>query len=188
MRRIFHTVTLVTALLISGTAFADQILTERTLDNFLSSLTEVKTLSENMSPEGRAELEKYQNNQMTDLQFNPYTHAVGVLKMKYPGDYTNLYGVVTQHGFTSPEDWASAGDDIMAAYMNARVGDQMREGIAMMSNMPAETMAMMPPQAKQQMERSKSMVAELNSVPAENTALLTKHADRMDSVMQGMAN
>jgi hypothetical protein len=188
MRKIFHTVTLVAALFLSGTAFADQILTERTLDNFLLSMTEVKTLSENMSAEGRAELEKYQNNQMMDSEFTPYSHAVGVLKVKYPGDYTSLYGVVTQHGFGSPEEWANAGDDIMAAYMNVKVGDQMRQAATMMSSMPAETMAMMPPQAKQQMERSKSMVKALDAVPAENTALLTKHADRMDSVMEGMAN
>ncbi len=179
---------LAATLIFSGfSAKADQILTEMDVNNFLSTLTDVKGLTDNMSEDSRSELMGHHMQEMQDSEFSPYEHGVSVLKEKYPGDYTNLFGVVTQYGFSSPEEWAQTGDDMMAAYMNVRVGDQLRQSIVMMSQVPSGSMALMPPEALQQMERSKSIVKELDAVPAENTELMKTHADKVDAAMQAMA-
>lgn len=187
MKRILTTAFVVTIMLFSVVqANASSILTEQSLKNFLATMTGVKQMADQMSDGGRDKLINKGMQEMQNGEFTPYVSAVNTIRDTYPSDYKQLDTIISEYGFSSPEAWALTGDAVMAAYMNVSVGDQIRQGVAAMSNMDPQTMGMMPPQAKQHMERSKAMVKALDSVPAGNNALIKTHMDDIERAMNSM--
>ncbi len=176
-------------LLTVHTAAANEILTALKINSFLSTIEEVKALSDEMSPEGKKQLTDIQASAMQGNDFTPYRSGVTILKKSYPYDYTKLSDTVGSYGFNSPENWAQTGDDMMAAYVSVKMGDTAQQTMKSMSaNMNPEMMAMLPPEAKATIQKTKAMLNTLEKVPAENKKVVAPLMDKIETTMNNVAD
>ena len=185
MKKIFSLILVFTLFTSFGTAHADQVVNADTLKNFLASMTEVKTIAEQMDEAGK---DKIMQNSIAEVNgdFAPYTQAAQNLKTKYPQDYQKLENVIYGHGFSSVKEWALTGDDLIVAYMTTKVTPEAKSAMEGMQNMSPDMMSMMPPQAKAAMKKGKAMLKAMKDVPPENIKLVNAHADEIEQVMNEM--
>lgn len=149
---------------IAGAA-AENLTTVQT-QHFIDAMSEISTLSEDMRKSGHdKEIEKEIQAQAGDGTFSPLMKGMPIMHEKFPADYQALTGIVTKHGFSSPEDWASVGDRVMLSYMSIK-NDANPQMAAVVNQMTPEQMKAMPPEAQAQFQQARLMIKAASAVPA----------------------
>lgn len=186
MKSALRAVALAAVLCIVGfnPAFAGKLTADQ-VKNFVSAIPEVEVFANDMRATGKdKELEKAAEPKPGDDSFTPYQKSIVLMKEKFPEDYSRLGNIVTRHGFASQESWASAGDDVMLAYMAIKMGDQGRKSMEAIAAMPEEAKASLSPEARAQMEQAVHMMEIIGSVPAENKTALEPHLASIDQWLE----
>ncbi len=168
----------------SAAAFAGE-LTSDLAGKFVGSMSDVMTMSEDMRREGKDEvITAAAQPAPGDAVFAPYAKSIAVLKEKFPADYKKLGGLVSKHGFNSAESWATTGDDVMLSYVALKTlesNPQAMASLQAMDNMTPEMLAMMPPEAKAQMEQAKVMMQMVGAVPPANREAVKPFAGEIEN-------
>jgi hypothetical protein len=119
--------------------------------------------------------------------FSPYTAGIASLKEKFPADYTQLAGIVGKHGFSSAETWAATGNEVVKSYMALKMENLGPAGSAMMQNLSPDMLAKLPPEAREQVERSKKMMDSAAAVPAANKEAMRPYMSEFEGWAQKAA-
>ncbi|MGQ0527294.1 MAG: hypothetical protein ACT4OY_04600 [Alphaproteobacteria bacterium] len=178
---------IVTAIILTAgfsPAFA-ATLTSDQVKQFTNAIPDIEAFSTKMQKEGKDKaLEKAVRPKPGESQFTPYTKGVVALKSQFPPDYTALSGVVSKHGFATPEIWANVGDSVMQAYLATKMQGKNMEAMQAMAKLPPEMKAKLPPQAKAQIEQATSMLKIVNAAPAANKEAIKPHIPAIDAWLQ----
>lgn len=157
-------------------------LTRAQAANFVAAIPDMESLSDKMRKEGKdAVLESTVRPKPGDTDFRPYTKGAEVLKVKFPADYTLLASTVMKHGFTSAEDWAVAGDNVMMAYLATKMEGKDYKALQAMANVPPEVKAKLPPQAAAQMDQALTVMRVVQAVPPANKEIVRPHVPAIDA-------
>ena len=161
-------------------AYAETALTAARIEKFLDSVTDVDSFGEELKAAGHEDIVSSNMKVHENGKFSPYQMSIDALKKDRVADYKKLGAIVKKHGFKSQEDWASAGDGVMLTYSALKAGGNMPDYEEMTAQMTPETMAMMPPEAKAQMEAAMVMMKTLSSVTEEQKAVVSPYVSRID--------
>lgn len=116
----------------------------------------------------------------TGTNFKPHASLTEQLKLKAPEEFSKLETMVKEQGFSSTDQWAGTGDELMAAYIANKVTKEMRANKSTM----AQAIAMLPPQQKKQAEIMLTMIDVADSAPAANVAAIKPYIPQIDQAMQ----
>ena len=183
----FLTFLAIIALIVPGASIAQaaQSLSPDQVEKFVSSMDDVQVLSDAMKKDGKNEvIGKKIGEPKEGDEFTPYSRAVDVLKTEFPVDYKELGEVVAKHGFKSQEEWATTGDNVMAAYISSKIDPEAEKKMAAaQAQMTPEMVAKMPPEAVARMKQGMAMMATLKKVPAENREAVAAHKEKLEAFM-----
>lgn len=157
--------------------------------SYAQSLTpaSIQSYIKGMEPIAAFANETRQSGKQIDLQlrpsgsnFQPHASLVEQLKVKAPDEYSKLDSMVQGMGFTSTQQWAGTGDELMAAYIANKVTKEMRQNKASM----AKVVAMLPPEQKKQAEIMMTMIDVADSAPVANVAAVQPFIPQIEQAMQ----
>ena len=167
--------------LVSPAMAAQQKLSDKDVKQFVAAIGDVEGFADKLKEEGKDKALEAAVEPESGKEFTPYGNGVELLKKKFPEDYTKLTGLVTKHGFKSPENWASTGDTVMHSYMAVKIEEQNPNAFKEIKEVTPEMKAKMPPEAIQQFERATAMMKLVAAAPAENKAVVKAHMGEIDA-------
>lgn len=171
---------------VAGPAFAAETLTSAKVESFVSTMSEVKGLSDTMKTEGKNELMDAKIKALgSGEELSSYSRTVTVLKQEFPEDYKKLGKITKDKGFSSQEEWAAIGDSVMTAYVASKIDPQAKAGLeAAKAQLTPEMKAKMPPQAVAQMEQGIAMMKKLEGVPQANMDAIEPHKPAIEAFIK----
>jgi hypothetical protein len=166
-------------------AVAADNLTDQQIKNFIATMDDMRIMAEEMSAEGKDKFLNGKIQAMEGGEFTAYQQSAEVLKEELPEDYSQLQDMVKENGFSSVEDWAQIGDDVMAAYVTMQITPETREKMDMMKQMQGnpEMMAQMPSEAQQALAQSQAMIKAIENVPAENVEAIKPYREEIKTAL-----
>lgn len=157
---------------------AAQNLTENEARRFVDSLPAVTEFGNSMDESLQKGAFDEEMRPAPGEPFEPYSRGIAFLKSEDQGIYNELGDIVSDHGFSSPEVWASAGDKLFMAYM----ASQMKNS-DMPQNMTPEMIDRMPKSMQEQMKGIMAMMEQAKNVPPEDIAAMESVRDDLESYM-----
>ena len=177
------------ALALAMPAFAGD-LTEERIKGFVATLSELDELADRYDDLDELEdIGEESQDAAEGGDFNPMTMAVQ--EMRGHEIYDEFSAIVSEHGFSDPEDWASTGDRIVRAMMALEMerqghGDmraEMDEAMREMEQNPNITDEQRQ-QMRQQMEQAVSGMEAMADAPQEDIDAVKPHADELRRAME----
>lgn len=176
MKLLKKAVLILSLAVLAGPSYA-QNLTPTTIEGYIKGMEPIAAFAS----------ETRQSGKQIDLQlrptgsnFQPHASLTEQLKTKAPEEYSKLDAMVKQQGFSSTDQWAATGDELMAAYIANKVTKEMRQNKATM----AQAIAMLPPQQKKQAEIMLTMIDVADSAPAANVSAVQPYIPQIEQAMQ----
>lgn len=152
-------------------------LTSQAAEGFVQSLTDVNNLAKTMEEEGKDKIFEGNAKPVPGKKFAPYSEPLPLLKNEYPTEYKKLGKIVRKHGFKSQESWASAGDDVMLAYM---AGKMNIPAASAMPQLPPGMENQLPPEALASMKKGIAMMETMRDVPQAHKDVVSPLAPQID--------
>lgn len=165
-------------LFVCSPAIAADTLQTRDVERFVSSIDDIDQFARDMENEGKDDVLAAEP---IGASFAPYTSSIEPMKNQYPADYQRLGSIVSTHGFSSVEEWASVGDSVMLTYIAMKMERENPEFSEMASQITPEMMAMMPPEAQAQMQQSLMLMDAISDVPASNKQVVGPFMPQLDA-------
>lgn len=152
-------------------------LTSGAAEGFVNSLTDVNNLAQQMEEEGKDRIFEGQAEPVPGKKFAPYSESLPLLKSEYPAEYKELGKIVRKHGFKSQESWATAGDNVMLAYM---AGKMNIPAASAMPQLPPGMADKLPPETRAQMAKSLAVMETIRDVPQEHKDIVAPLTPKID--------
>jgi len=181
--KVFICLAIVMAIIPGGAQAAN--LTQDKVGKFVTAIPDVEVFSESMRKSGKdKQLEEAVKPEKNETKFTPYTKGVALMKTKFPEDYKSLSDISKKSGFSSAEDWASTGDNVMMAYMANKIEAQNPNALKEIKDITPEMKAKMAPPMVAQMERAIKMMKIVSATPVEDRAAVKPHAAAIDGWLE----
>jgi hypothetical protein len=142
-----------------------QTVTTDQIDRFIAVVTELQDF-ETRYPDVAADLEVQARGDLSaminqDGEIAAFERMIG--RLPAGEARSEITSVAKRNGFGSLDEFATVGDDIMMAFIALQMEGQ--DMAAMANQMPAEQLAMMPPNVRAQIETALRMAEVAKSVP-----------------------
>lgn len=169
--------------------FADD-LTDEQIEGFIATLSELDQLAERYDDmEELEDMADEQRDATEGGEFNPLSMAVR--EMRGHEIHDEFAAVVSSHGFSDPDTWASTGDRIIRAMMAMEMQQQghgdmrqeMEEAMAQMENNP-NVSEQQREQMRQQMEQAVQGMEAMADAPQADIEAVRPHAEALRRQMQ----
>lgn len=161
-----------------------QSFTEPQLQAFLSTMPQVKSVSQDMNKKGKGQFIKNNLGIISASGFSPYTSAIGLLRKEFPGHYQRLGSVVSQAGFSNLGQWSATGDAIMAAYMSNKVLPGDKNALTPIEKVSSETLATMSAKGKARIQQTQNTVKLLRNISNEDRQLVAKYKAQIEQAIR----
>lgn len=176
------------AFLVAPGAFASETLTADQVGRFLATVDEVEAFGAELEAAGKTDALAVDMQPTGGEPFKPYENGVAAMKAHYPEEHARLGGIVSKHGF-STDSWARVGDRVMIAYFAEMVAQEDPASIAesrrMMEAMDPQTLQMMPPEVRAQIDAGLAMMRMVDEAPEADRAAVRPHIATLNSAFNG---
>ena len=183
MKKCLPILTFVLLMTFSIGAYA-QSFSENQLQAFLSTVPQIKSLSNEMNKKGKGQFIKNNMGIVGTNGFAPYSSVVSLLKKEFPGHYQRLASTVAKAGFTSVAQWSSTGDAILAAHMSNRVLPGSKDALTPIEKITPESLATMSAQGRARIKTTQDTVKLLRNISDEDRRLAAKYRPQIDQAIR----
>jgi len=167
------------AVMVLATAAHAQTLTTDKARRFVDSLPEVTEFGNSLDESLQKGAFDEEMRPAPGEPFEPYARGMAYLKSQDQGVYEELGGIVDDYGFSSPENWATTGDQLFLAYMASEMKNS-----DMPQELTPEMIEKMPKSMQEQMKGVMAMMEAAKNVPPEHMEALNAVKDDLESYMQ----
>lgn len=181
--RHFRAFGVVLVLLMSPLSLRAAALEELRVEAYLESLDAVKQMGERMKAAGQGAFLAREVMPRAGETFDPHQRAVMALKRENAEYFSSLNGIVQQHGFTSPDSWALAGDRIVLAYGAIKAESESPEILQLakqMQGMDPQMLQLLPPENRVQVEQALVIAEALARVSEADKQQVLPYIARLD--------
>ncbi len=166
------------------TAHAQQNITADQLNAFLSTLKDVKSLSQDLNEKGKVGFLRKNLGVVNNEGFTPYTSAVGLLKVNFPKHYSRMQSTAKRAGFSSLAQWSQTGDTIIAAYMSNKVLPGDKSQLTPIEQADPKSIATMSQRAQDRIKTTQYTMKLLRNVSDENRRLASKYKTQIEQAIK----